>query len=249
VDSVKNQLGIELVIFEKIRLIIGEGREAGLYQSRIEDVINGGVIISEPQFVSGQSLLRNDIVVCVQITRHDAAYQFFSRIHTQKTSGLKQVILSPPKRLERVQRRMFIRVDLATRITYGELSESLNWSNWEQQITWHKTWSANVSGGGTLIRLPELMKPDQLVVMRLDIFSEANLPEYVVAVCRRAYKSEDFFYGGFEYILTDDLKHYFKGATLSKLPDTFRLFSDKAQDKLVAILFNKQIEQRQKGVL
>jgi len=249
VESIKSNLGIELVIFEKIRLIVGEGREAGQYHSRVEDLINGGVVISEPEFVSGHTLLRNGIVVCVQITRRDAAYQFYSRIHTQKSSGLKQVILTPPKRLERVQRRMFARVDLASRITYGELSDGLDWSDWEQQVTWHKTWSANISGGGTLIRLPGLMKQDQLVAMQIEIFRKTNLPKYVVAVCRRAFKSEDLFYGGFEYLLADDLRFHFKGAVLSQLPEALQLFSNHTQDKLVAMLFSIQIEQRQKGAL
>jgi c-di-GMP-binding flagellar brake protein YcgR len=248
-ESVKNKSGIELVIFEKIRVIVGEGSKAGLYFSRIEDIINGGIIISQPDFVSGHSGLRNGADVCVQIARQDAAYQFYSRIHTKKTGGPKQVILTPPKRLERVQRRMFARVDMATPIIYGELPDEIDWTNWEQQITWHKTLSTNVSGGGVLMRLPEKMETGQLAVMQIEIFSEANLPKYVPMVCRRAFESEDLLFGGFEYIDADDLGLHFKSADLAKMPKVLKSFSGQAQDRLVALLFNKQIEQRQKGAL
>lgn len=248
-EAIKSRSAIELAIFDKIRLIVGEGSEAGIYQSRIEDLVNGGVVISDPEFISGHSLLRSGIDVCVQITRRDAAYQFYSRVHSQKSGGLKQVILTPPRRLERVQRRMFARVDLATRITYGMLPDNLDWSDWEQQLTWHKTLSANVSGGGVMMRLPELIKQGQLVAMQVEVFAEANLPKYVLAVCRRSFRSEDFIYGGFEYIRAEDLSLHFKSGDLTKVQSIFKAFSNQSQDKLVTLLFNKQIEQRQKGAL
>lgn len=248
-ESVKNKSGIELTIFERIRLIVGEGRDAGLYHSRVEDVINGGVVISEPEYISGRTLLRNGLDVCVQITREDAAYQFYSRIHTHQAAALKQVILTPPKRLERVQRRMFARVDIATRITYGELSDDLDWSEWEQQVTWLETRSANLSGGGVLMRLSEPMKQGQLVAMQVELFIENNLSQYVPAVCRRTFKSEDILYGGFEYIGVDDLGLHFRKDALAQIPPALRTFTGLAADKLVALLFQKQIEQRQKGGL
>ncbi len=248
-EAIRSKLATELAIFDKISLIVGEGNEAGVYQSRIEDLVNGGVIISDPEFVSGHSLLRGGIDVRVQITRKDAAYQFHSRVHGQKSSGLKQVILTPPRRLERVQRRMFARVDLATKIAYGKVSDNLDWSDWEQQLTWHKTVSANVSGGGVMMRLPELMKQGQLVVMQVEIFAEIDLPKHVPAICRRSFKSEDFIYGGFEYIKAEDLSSHFKSGDLAKVQRIFQSFSNHAQDNLVTLLFNKQIEQRQKGAL
>ena len=248
-ESVKNKSGIELIIFERIRLIVGEGREAGIYQSRIEDLINGGVIVSTPEFISGHTLIRNGVDVQVQIVRQDAAYQFYSRIHARTSGALKQVILTPPRRLERVQRRMFARVDMATRVTYGELTDDLGWSSWEQEVTWHKTRSSNISGGGVLMTLPETIKPDRLVVMQVEVFGEVDLPKYVLAVCRRTFKSEDLSYGGFEFIVSEYLNLHFKRAVLTQMPDVLTSFSTQAQDKLVTLLFNKQIEQRQRGVL
>jgi len=249
VQSIRSNFGTELKIWERLRIIVGDGRAAGIYIARIEELINGGVVITEPEFVSGHTLLRNGVDVTVQITRQDAAYQFWSRIYTQTTGESKRVILAPPRRLVRVQRRMFARVDIPTRVTYAELPSNPDWNDWEQQVTWHQTRCVNVSGGGILLKLPEPFAKERIAVMRIDVFSEAELPGNLLAVCRRIFESEGENYGGFEFLVKGDLGYHFTKTDLARMPDSLSEFDQHAQDRLVTFLFHKQIELRQKGLL
>jgi len=93
--------------------------------TRIEEIINGGIFITPPEMVSGNTLLRNDLPVIVQIVRDDAAYQFHSRIRVSGSGETRRFILTPPQRMQRVQRRMFARVDVTTRIEYALIQSGM----------------------------------------------------------------------------------------------------------------------------
>lgn len=69
-----------LRVWEKIELLVGDGDSAGHYLARIEDFINGGIVITEPEFLSGNSLMRENADIMVVVCREDAMYQFASTI-------------------------------------------------------------------------------------------------------------------------------------------------------------------------
>ena len=85
-----------LKLWERIELIVGEGDSSGHYWSRVEDFINDGILISEPEFLGGNTLLREKCEVMVVITRTDAAYRFYSRIRTFSNQGGRKLLLRPP---------------------------------------------------------------------------------------------------------------------------------------------------------
>lgn len=248
-QSVKSNFETELKVWDKIAIIVGEGREAGIYEARVEDIINGGVVITKPEFVSGHTLLRDGVPVAVQITRDDAAYQFYSRVRLKTSGKQKRVMLTPPKRFERVQRRMFARVEMLIRTRYALVEPGIDWSDWEQSLTWHRAHAQNLSGGGILLKVAELMEQDQLVIMEIELFSEANLPSAMVACCRRSFTAEGEKFCGMEFLLNRELSRHFKGSELNSLPSVLKAFDLRTQDRLVTFLFRKQIEFRQKGLI
>lgn len=248
-ESVKSNFRTELRIWDKVCIVVGEGREAGLYEARIEDLINGGVVVTAPEFVSGRTRMGNGVSVAVQITRHDAAYRFHSKMRVQKNGKLRKFILTPPRRFERVQRRMFARVEFAIGVVFAALPAKVDWSNWEEQLTWLRVNGLNINGGGILLKMPKPVKPGDLALMQIDVFSEAELPGPVAACCRRAFTSGGEEYGGFEFLITDKLDQYFSRSALKAMPKSVNGFGLRAQDKLVTFLFRKQIEFRRKGLI
>ena len=248
-ESVKSNFQTELKVWDKVCIVVGEGREVGTYESRIEDIGNGGVVITTPEFISGRTLLRNGVPVAVQITRDDAAYQFYSRIRVQENGRLRKFILTPPRRLDRVQRRMFARVGFTFGVVFAPLPARVDWSNWEEQLIWHKVNGVDISGGGILLKVPEPIKPGDLALLQIDVFYEADLPGIVAACCHRAFTSESGKYGGFEFLITDELNRYFSLSALKAMPKPVKEFGLRAQDRLVTFLFRKQIEFRQKGLI
>lgn len=248
-QSIKNKATSELRIWEKLRILVGDERDAGVYVARIEEIINGGIIITNPEFVSGNSLLRNDLPVIVQIAREDAAYQFHSRIRVQGDDVTRRFILTPPRGLQRVQRRMFARVDFPARVLYTQLPTDSKWQNWEKNGNRCETKAINLSAGGILMESTEDLKSGMLIALQVDELRQAGLPNDFLAVCRRNFLYEGQRCAGFEFVFSSDLGRYLSKGDISRLPHKFKQFDRRTQDRLVTFLFQKQIELRQKGLI
>ena len=71
--------------------------------------------------------------VAVIVNRNDAMYQFFSTIKRAIGKGGRQFILSPPRRYERVQRRMFARVNMQTKLSYSRIVPLGDWQSYDDR--------------------------------------------------------------------------------------------------------------------
>ena len=248
-QSLKAKLGTELRIWEKICIVVGEGREAGIYEARVEDILNGGIVVTEPVFVSGHTLLRNGVAVAVQITRDDAAYQFFSNIRIQNTGASKRAHLSPPRGLKRIQRRLFARVDMSAPLLYSRITPDFDWAEWPAGVERHASSLVNISGGGLLMTIDTDVARNDVILLSLELLKEAEIPVELLAVSRRVFERNDHRYCGVEFLMTDDLGTHLGTAEVSKVPEKVCRFNDRFQDKLVTFLFHKQIELRRKGLI
>ena len=248
-QATKNSIPTELRTWDKLRILVGEDRDAGQYVARVEEIINGGVIITHPEFVSGNTLLRNELPIIVQIAREDAAYQFHSRIRLQGSGATRRFILTPPRGIKRVQRRMFARVDFTTRVEYTLLPTGNDKMDWEHNEGWSESNAVNMSAGGLLIMSDDALRTGMLVALRIGEFRRTDLPPDFLAVCRRAFSSEGQRYAGLEFILVGELGRHLSRGDISRLPEAYKLFDRRMQDRLVNFLFQKQIELRQKGLI
>lgn len=239
-----------LKVWEKVRIIAGEGSDAGVFEARIEDFVQEGIVVTYPELVSGSTLLRQGLTVRVQVTREDAAYQFTSviRSHDSGESG-RRVVLTPPLSLQRIQRRQFARVDISSQIDYAPFRSAVDWDAWRDSLSWQKTRSLDVSGGGVLLKLTESIPRESLLVLKIDFMPKAGLPEAVVGVCCRECSKEGSLCCGVKFILASDLHRYVDKKVYARLPKELKEFDVHAQDRLVMYLFHKQIELRQKGLI
>ena len=248
-QAVKNNTPTELRIWEKISIIAGDGREAGVYEARVEDIINGGIIVSNPEFVSGHTLLRNDVAAVVQFTREDAAYQFQSRVRMQNDNNLRRVILTPPKSFQRVQRRMFARVEVPLHVYYALPPTDGKWSAWEKSATWLDTYAVDVSAGGIQLKMPEQTPVGAVLFLRVCDLESADTPTDLVSICRRSCIRDGQAYAGLEFITSGEIAGTLTKLGLARLPEKYKHFDRRAQDRLASLLFHKQIELRQKGLI
>jgi c-di-GMP-binding flagellar brake protein YcgR len=228
---------------------VGDEDAQGEYEARIEDFIAGGVIITRPVFVSGQTLLRNGISVEVCFTREDATYRFVSKIQRQDFQGRQHTLLSPPRRIKRVQRRRFVRIDCSSRASYAQVTPMLDWENWEDRLKWTKSFCINLSAGGALIKTNSRLEEGTPLLLRLAIFEKWGLPDIVAVVCRRHEKRDTNWFAGVEFLLHNRLNKYFDKNLLLRLPECISSFTTKVQNRLVKAIFNEQIAMRRKGVL
>jgi len=238
-----------LKLWERIVVVVGEGAEAGRYASRIEDFAGDCLVITEPQFLSGNTLLRDGLHVSVQLTRDDAIYQFESRISRGSESTNGQALLSAPHDFRRVQRRLFVRIGMRERVEYAIVTSTVDWSCWQQSLTWVEAQTIDISGGGMRIEATEEVAVGSLLLLRLRSLRPDMLPEFVFAVCRRIMNDHEGKSLGLEFVLAERLDRTPGAPPPVMLSSPLTQFNNAAQNKLVVWIFNKQIAMRQKGLL
>jgi c-di-GMP-binding flagellar brake protein YcgR len=238
-----------LKLWEKVLIIVGTGQEAGTYVGRIEDIIDGGLVITAPEFVSGKTLLRDDLSVIVQITRDDAVYQFNTHIRRHGPSTAGHVFLTAPRNFRRVQRRLFVRIQFREPIEYAQLSAPVDWGTFPKCLTWHSTVMHDISGGGLRVTAATTANAGDIVLLRLPKMKASGFPEYIFAVCRRVWEADGASQLGLEFILEEGLAGAFGADEASHIPTQARQFTRPIQNKLVVWIFQRQIELRQKGLL
>lgn len=241
--------GQPLKIWDQLEIIVGDGAQAGKYYARVEDFINGGIVITSPEYVEGNTLLRQDVDVTVNVCREDAVYQFSAQIKQRVSTRRRYLILTPPRNVRRVQRRLFVRIETIERLDYAIINPTMEWQDYEDRTTWHASKTVDLSGGGLLMKVGDDVSAKDLLFLRIDFFRDLLLPEVVVGVCRRIFMRGEDHLAGVEIVLASRLEKYFKRDEMRRLPRAVHEFDCKAQDKLVNYVFNKQIEMRNKGVL
>jgi c-di-GMP-binding flagellar brake protein YcgR len=238
-----------LKVWEKIELVVGDSPNAGRYLARIQDFINGGIVITEPEFIEGSILLREDIDVKVLVTRDDAIYQFSSRIHRMIARTSTEYLLTPPNRFERVQRRMFVRVDTLKKMAYAVIMPLGEWQSYDDNLTWKSTQTIDLSGGGMQFKVADKLTPGTPLLLQMDYFKEIGLAPLVTALVRRCYQKGDDYFCGVEFQLADTLSRTFSSYQLAALPDDIQKFDRNAQNRLATHVFQLQVNLRQKGLL
>ncbi|HVP06963.1 MAG TPA: PilZ domain-containing protein [Candidatus Acidoferrum sp.] len=238
-----------LKVWERIEIRVGDGPDAGKYVARVQDFLNGGVVITDPEFLGGSALLREDADVTILLTREDAAYQFHSQIKRISSRGKRQLILTPPRRLERVQRRLFVRVEMLREISWAPVKPHIDWGKYEEQLEWHHGHTVDVSGGGVQLRMDQPIAAETPLIVKIGFFRELALSEVLPAVVRRTFQRHGERYCGLEFLATDQLPRYFRPEELAHMPLCLKQFDRNAQNRLVSYLFNVQIDMRKKGLL
>ncbi|MBD3257616.1 hypothetical protein GF377_04225 [candidate division GN15 bacterium] len=247
--SSKREKTKALKIWEKLVIVVGSDDNEGYYEGRVEDFLNGGIVVNNPIFVKGSTMLRQDLPVTVQVCREDAIYQFASRIRSYSTNNGRRMVLAPPQSMRRIQRRQFVRIQMSADVKYAVIPEAIDWKEWEDSLTWSESHMVDISAGGIQIKTTDKIAQDDLVLMDVDFFREEELPVPVVAVCRRAYSKDGDSFAGLQFLISDKPIDRMNAPDYTRIPKKLRWFNTRHQDKLANVLFRKQVEFRQKGVI
>lgn len=240
-----SQISEPLKLWEKIEIVVADGDEQGLYLARIEDFMADGIVISNPEFKEGRTLLRDHSEVVVLVIKEDAVYQFYSLLAKMEIGGKTLFVLTLPREIQRVQRREFVRIEMIHDVSIANLGAR----NIEGKTIWHDTVSINISGGGMALKTTEDVDPPNILLLKTDIFVRLKIAQPVAAICRRAFYVEKQHYTGVEFIRSDNLPHYFYTEELKRLPNAVNQFDHTAQNRLVTYVFQQQIELRKKGLI
>ena len=239
----------EFLIWERLRLTVGEEGQEGIYSCRLSDIKQDRLTISRPHFERGHSLLADNRAVTVYCTRSDAVYAFSARIKETLPKSPDTMYLMDLGSIKRVQRRRFVRIDAMIRVNYAVLTRPLKNPVDLDKISMTTARSINLSAGGMLIAADEV-GVDDLLLLAIDSYSLTKLPRYLLAACRHSGKDGDKQrVAGVEFILREDLPRYLNKSEVKLIPKEALLFDDRMQNGLVSEIFNEQLVMRQKGLL
>jgi len=236
-----------LQIWDKVEIVVGDGRDQSVYVSRVEDINENGIIITKPNWVRGGKGLTFNTVVYVQFKKPDAMYRFSAhmRPYGQQTKDL--IRLYDFGKTERVQRRQFVRIRFITRLRYWLFKD--HDGNVFDEENWRDSLSEDISAGGILIRNNGDIAEGDLLVLRIRQYDPIGIPPFVTATCRRITKFNEQECAALEFITADYLKDYFSMEEIRKLPPHIQKFNAQIQNNLVRFVFEEQVKDRQKGLL
>jgi c-di-GMP-binding flagellar brake protein YcgR len=249
VQLVSSQLHEPLKLWEKIEINVGEGNDTGRYLARIEDFVKEGIVISTPEFIGGNTLLRDNVDVAVIITREDAVYLFHSHLKRIQTHLKAIYQLEPPADIHRIQRRQFVRIEKRAEVLYARLTSAKTPAPRSIRIKWNRSGIVDISAGGVLMKTQEKLQVDDILVLQIPFLNGLGFPEHIVGLCRRTFHERHQLFAGVEFITSDQLTRYLDSNELEALPKSVKVFDLTVQNKLAAYVFNQQIELRKKGLL
>lgn len=238
---------LQLKLWEKVSLVAGDDSDAGLYDARVEDFADGHIIVSRPELIKGKTLLRENLHVVVRATRQDAIYEFESTISKIPNDPLLRVTLTAPQALRRIQRRLFVRIDVHAAARYTPVRNILSSLYTVDNAPWYSAELFDVSGGGALVATTENFEAGETLLLTSELFTEVGVSEYILVRTTRMTEREHRKAVGVEFVLAEEVLRVYSEQELSLLPTSARKFGRVAQNKLVNFIFNQQIRLRQEG--
>ncbi len=241
---------VPVQIWERLEVVIGPEGKEGVYSCRVTDIKTRLLEISRPVFEYGNSLLANDRDVLVRFTRADAAYSFRARLHEAEPKQTDLMYLINPSRVQRIQRRRFVRLDMVLPLQFATLNRPVPAMVDVDELKFVEARTLNVSAGGVALEIKEDIPKGSLLVMRTSGGILKNLPEFILCAHRHSRPLDgDVFVAGVEFILSDNIEAYLRPIEVRFIPDIVRIFNSRMQNNLVSELFAEQLVLRQKGLI
>lgn len=240
-----------LQVWERLRLVVGEAGQEGIYYSHVADIQDDRIAISRPVFERGCPLLSEGSLVSVSYTREDAAYAFTARLTEAKPVSPDVVWLVEQDEIKRFQRRDFVRLELNMPLKYQLLPLAIKDKPLESDDSFEITRTINLSAAGVLMPVDEKVTPQSLMLLDFSLCSLTKMPRYVISLCRQVHReqAQEGRVAGVEFILSEKLFRYLKPNELALFPDEAKRFDARRQNALVYELFTEQVMRRQKGLL
>lgn len=154
-----------LQINSKIELL--RQHDDTVYKSLIEDVWEGVFLIGAPVHKRHQLVLHKGDILTMTTFSGSACFNFVSEVlGTKQEKGLLLYIIKKPQKFEKLERRNFVRVEVALEVSYEIITDQKNWDKIELS---QKAFSIDLSGGGIQIMLPRELPGSSLVALNLPI--------------------------------------------------------------------------------
>jgi len=215
-----------LAVNQKVTLVVLEGRNAGSYPSRVEDIGFDAVVVAAPTHKGAVLRLAEGDAVRVQAVQRDAVYCFDTVVEMTIIHPFPMLQLARPAEIVREQRRRYARADVSLPARYRCLDHKSG-----RRLAPYKGTATNVSGGGALI-LTLHSRSDLKVGSQVDI--ELELPDGKVSA---------------KGVVVRASTEQAEMGKVQKIAVEFKDIDEKQRDVLAKYVLQRQFELRRKGLL
>lgn len=200
------------------------------YKSDVQDITKEYIAISIPVSNGEYLLLTRGETVDVIYYDEKNVYKFTSKVIGRKSEGIKMLLLSPPDKISKIQRRRFFRINILSKIKILKVKKNITEKQFNNlcanadEKSFSDAIMTDLSGGGLKAKTEMNVKTGDMFIIKLPITDfDVNIPCY----CVRAVK---------EY----ETKYYCCGFS-------FYNINDRVRDKIIAYIFRIMREQNKKG--
>ncbi len=244
---------ITLVTREKLDLHLNRDEKDFTFFSRVVEHTPTHILIEYPVAVEGGGVLMVGDWVHVTFTRDDAAWAFTTRIVAKVRGNQPMMKLAPPVRIERHQRRRYVRVDWPSTVTWWPIHQP-HANPKPHSVVGTKATGAiiNISAGGVLMagdHPPPVGEYIILLPQAADWPLEGSLTGRIV--WRQHLPPEHKFqmYAGVDFRDPAECTNGWATHQIDTLPDHLLSLSPALRQRLMQFVHRQQIELRKKGLL
>lgn len=209
----------EFDVNTRVELEVHDPDFEGKYASRVMDVTKKEIELMAPTEKGELVPIRRKTKVTIDYIGQRAMYRFDSIITRRFRDPVAGIAIKKPRRVERIQRREFVRLEINIPIKYRLSVEE------GEPEEFKKSYTIDLSGGGLRFISDEKLPEDEFLEIRLGM---DRVNEVIFGKIARVAQTEDN--DGYEIGLE------------------FKSLSPATQDEIVSWIFNKQREMIRKGL-
>ena len=239
---------VEVVnLWERLELKLDKNGDVTNFITRIEDIDNDIITVESPIRISGNTDLAIGQHLEVVSNKIDASYVFEAVVanidsHKENLTTIKTV-----SKAKRVQRRKFVRIDIAGNITYRVIDKSEQ--NKGRLSLDKKGELLNISAGGILIITDESVKQDDFLLMNFWMKNSQRL-ENILGVVKRTEPPEQSetqdneYIVGIEFLSKERSANRLPWNIVETLPPDTNYFNEALQQIIVQYVYKQQVDLR-----
>ena len=234
-------------LWERVTLLLEKYGKKSEFLTRVEDIKRDSYALEMPIRQTGDMLLVKGDAVEVSYSRADAVYSFKASILDLFEGDSRSVRISKGGRVDRIQRRKYVRLDISGKIGYRRIDEAEeNTEGLSPEITGTLL---NISAGGVLFESVGKVKTGGFIILSFNLKSHHKL-QNILAVVKRCEgsKSKGYLIGA-EFLTKNNQANYGLTNLEKFLPPETGTFDENLQKLLIRFIYDQQVELRKKGLL
>ncbi len=247
----QNSLNPDQVVnlWERLELNLDIDNKKASFITRIEDIDKDKLTVESPVRISGDIELAVGQQIEAVSNKPDASFIFKAVVSEIDPHKENLTVLKPISKVERSQRRRFVRIDIAGGITFKTLDTS---DSAEVCLGSEKKGELlNISAGGILIMSTEPLKQNDYLLMNFWMKNSQRL-ENILGIIKRVETSVDSETQesdnlvGIEFLTKEKSMANLSDNLNEILPPDTNYFSEALQQLVVQFVYKQQVEFRAK---